>query len=110
MVRRLTLCGLLLVSHVLPPVPSPGERGIGRTPVGVLMGMRIENVAQTGQGTRVVTTGAEFVLERTGPIRCFQRIPERREVAQIEIPRESAPLKLESQTDFACLFSPGGSR
>jgi hypothetical protein len=72
------------------------------------MGMRIDTIAQNDEGARVVTTGAEFVLERTGRIRCFQRIPERREVAQIEIPPETSPLKLEGQTDFACLFSGRG--
>jgi hypothetical protein len=69
------------------------------------MGMRIDNIAENSDGGRVVTTGAEFVLERTGRIRCFQRIPQRREVAQIEIPPETPPLRLERQSDFACIFS-----
>ena len=72
------------------------------------MGMRIDTIARDGDGARVVTTGAEFVLEKTGRILCFQRIPDRREVAQIELPLGTPPLNLERQNDFACSFSTKG--
>ena len=108
MIRSRWLCGLFLFPIACLPAlgleqeSSPGLRS------GVLMGMRIDTIAQNGDVARVVTTGAEFVLEKTGRIRCFQRIPQRREVAQIEIPPETPPLRLERRNDFACVFSARG--
>ena len=108
MIRLRRLCGLFLFPIACLPAwglekeSSPGLRS------GVLMGMRIETITQDGDGARVVTTGAEFILERTGRIRCFQRIPARRQVAQIEIPPGTPPLKLERRNDFACIFSTKG--
>lgn len=99
---RLRGSALLLVA-CLPTLVWGNEASSGLRS-GVLMGMKIDTIAQHADGTRVVTTGAEFVLEKTGRIRCFQRIPQRREVAQIEIPPDFAPLGLERQTDFACIF------
>jgi len=69
------------------------------------MGMRIEKLNQKDDEIGVLTTGTQFSLESSGRIRCFQRIPERREVARIEIPPEAVPLKLKEQNDFACLVS-----
>jgi hypothetical protein len=84
----------------------------GETPAGlrsgVLMGMKIETVAQNAERVSVVTTGAEFTLGKTGPIRCLQRIPQRREIVRIEIPQGITPLKLQGQSDFAALFAAGG--
>ena len=75
---------------------------------GVLFGMRLEKIAPSDDGTRVITTGAEFLLEKSGRIRCFQRIPQRREVARIVIPPGAVPLSLKEQTGFACLFGAPG--
>ena len=70
----------------------------------VLMGMKLESIAQEGDGTRLRTTGSEFLLGKGGVVRCFQRIPEHREVAAVRLPGTEA-LKLEQQNDFACRFS-----
>jgi len=72
------------------------------------MGMKIEAITGSGDGARVVTTGAEFVLEKTGRICCFQRIPERRQIAEIELPPGTFPLVLQEQNDFACSYSAQG--
>jgi hypothetical protein len=72
------------------------------------MGMKIDAIVGSGDEARVLTTGAEFVLTKTGRIRCYQRIPERREVADIELPAGTPPLRLERQNDFACGFSAQG--
>ncbi|MBM3887841.1 MAG: hypothetical protein FJ388_01810, partial [Verrucomicrobia bacterium] len=98
-------CGLLLLSMAWLPV-SGQEQASAELRSGVFMGMKIETIARSGDEARVVTTGAEFVLEKTGRIRCVQRIPDRREVAQIELSLET-PAKLERQNDFACGFSAG---
>ncbi len=68
----------------------------------VLMGMRIEAIAQKEGAARVVTTGAEFLLGEGAQIRCFQRIPQRREVARIELPRGVLPLSVKHHSDFSC--------
>ena len=94
--------GGLLVSMAC--VPVSGQQPAGGLRTGIWMGMKIETIARDGSGTRVVTTGAEFVLERTGRIRCFQRIPERREVAHVELPPGASFLGPETQNDFACAF------
>jgi hypothetical protein len=109
MARSQWLRGLSMVFTIscLPALGSERESTEGLRS-GVLMGMKIDKIAPDGDGTRVVTTGAEFVLEKTGRIRCFQRIPRRREVAQIEIPPGAAPLRMEKQNSFACLFSGKG--
>jgi hypothetical protein len=73
----------------------------------VLMGMKLESVAHGRDGTRVVTTGSEFALDKDGRVRCFQRIPRWREVAAVSLP-DTAPLKLEKRNNFACLFSAPG--
>ena len=73
----------------------------------VLMGMRLESVQQDGGETRVLTTGSEFILGKGGRVRCFQRIPERREVAAVTLP-SGATLTLEKQNDFACRFTAPG--
>jgi hypothetical protein len=72
------------------------------------MGLRIEKVTnEKDTGITVVTTGAEFLLGRNGRIRCFQRIPFRREVARIILPERVLPLNLKKENDFACaVFSP----
>jgi hypothetical protein len=75
-----------------------------------LMGMRIEKVDRGGAGIAVTTTGAEFVLEKESDLRCFQRIPIRREVARVELPREVLPLSLEESTDFSCTIAGSGIR
>ena len=70
----------------------------------VLMGMKLESVTEDGNETCVITTGSQFVLGKDGTIRCYQRIPQQREVARMSLPPETAPLKLEKRNDFACLF------
>lgn len=72
---------------------------------GVFMGMRLENVQQQDAGLSAVTTGAEFVMDNAGSIRCFQRIPERREVARVELPPDVLPLSLDRKNEFACVVS-----
>lgn len=106
MIRSHWFCGLLLLSLTCLPAVGQEEASAGLRS-GVFMGMKIAAITRSGDEARVVTTGAEFVLERTGRIRCVQRIPERREVAQIELPLETPPLRLERQNDFACIFSAG---
>jgi len=108
MVRSRWLCSLLLFPMTCLPAFGLERESADGLRSGVLMGMRIETIARDGEAARVVTTGAEFVLERTGRIRCFQRIPQRREVAQIEIRLGTTPLRLERRSDFACLFSASG--
>lgn len=109
MIRSRWLCGLFLLSmSCLPAVGAEKEASAGLRS-GVLMGMRIDAVTRNGDEARVVTTGAEFVLEKTGRIRCFQRIPQRREVARIELPAGTPPLTLTRQNDFACIFAAKGS-
>jgi hypothetical protein len=73
-------CASTLFAQAHPNLPEADLRAE------VLMGMRLESIEQDGTETRVFTTGAEFVLGKGGRIRCFQRIPERREVAAITLP------------------------
>jgi len=108
MIRSHWLCGLFLFAISCLPALGVEKESPAGLRSGVLMGMKIDTIAQDGDKARVVTTGAEFILERTGRIRCFQRIPQRREVAQIEIPPGTPPLRLEKQNDFACIFSTKG--
>lgn len=104
-------CGhaaLLLLSLASMPVWGAQKDTPEGLRSGVLMGMRIEAIDRRDDGARVVTTGAEFVLEKAGQIRCFQRIPERRQIAEIELPPETLPVRLEEQNDFACRGSTKG--
>ena len=68
----------------------------------VLMGMRLERAEQTDAGITVVTTGAELLFAKDGAVRCFQRIPARREVARFTLPADALPLTLGKVGDFAC--------
>ncbi len=77
-------------------------------PGGVLMGMALKRVKQDNTGITAVTTGAEFLLAKTGQIRCFQRIPVRREVARLTIPEAYLPLELKEKDDFACKIAGKG--
>jgi len=70
-------------------------------PQEVHMGMKVEKVGQRDGGITVTTTGAEFVLEGGGDLHCFQRIPFRREVVRVELPRDVPPLSLGQRTDFS---------
>jgi len=74
----------------------------------VLMGMGIERVDRGDARSSVTTTGAEFVLEKEGVLRCFQRIPLRREVVSIQLPDHVLPLTLGPQSDFSCAISGAG--
>ena len=71
-----------------------------------LMGMKIDSVEIHNECTSITTTGAEFVLDQThNVIVCYQRIPERRQVATIR----SLPLnglRLLSQDVQRCVFGP----
>ena len=71
----------------------------------VLMDMRIEKAEQNDSGISVVATGSEIVLANDGRVRCFQRIPFRREVAGIVLPKGVGPLRLEEGDDFATVVS-----
>ena len=99
---RITLCAIVacvfLSSHF----------AYGEEPQAVLMGMRIERIDQETVPPRVVTTGAEFLLQEDARIHCFQRIPKHREVARIELPSGVLPLKLKPQNDFTCLVAGQG--
>lgn len=79
------LTALLLTSLYLQRVPVHAQSNSPSSELRteVLMGMRIESIAQDGGETHVLTTGSEFVLGKGGRVRCFQRIPERREVAGV---------------------------
>ena len=107
MIKSRWFCGLFLFPITCLPALGLTQES-PRLRCGALMGMRIETIAQSGDAARVVTTGTEFLLEKTGRIRCFQRIPRRREVAQIELPPQTPPLKLQKRNDFACIFSAAG--
>lgn len=75
----------------------------------VLMGMKIERAEQTGEGMTAASTGAEFMLDNAGVMRCFQRIPIRREVARVKLsPCASAPV-LKDRGDFACTVVADGA-
>ncbi|MFM8904044.1 MAG: hypothetical protein ACKOIB_02190, partial [Verrucomicrobiota bacterium] len=76
----------------------------------VLMGMKLESIASDSTGARVSVTGSEFQLDATGVVRCFQRIPQRREVARVALPVNGSPLKLEQKNAFAGLFTAPGLR
>ena len=106
--RSLWLYGVVLLLVLCPQSLAAGKEGAAGLKSGVLFGMRLEKIAPSDNGTRVITTGTEFLLEKGGRIRCFQRIPQRREVARIVIPPGAVPLSLKGQTDFACLFSAPG--
>ncbi len=73
---------------------------------GSLMGMKIDSVEKHDECTSITTTGAEFVLDQThNVIVCYQRIPQRRQVATIR----SLPLnglRLLSQNVQRCVFGP----
>jgi hypothetical protein len=73
-----------------------------------LMGMRLECAEATDAGIVVVTTGAELRFGKDGVVRCFQRIPERREVTRLALPPDSMPLRLDEVGDFACEISGTG--
>ena len=75
-----------------------------------LLGMKIEKVAQEDAGITVVSTGAEFSLEKNGTVRCFQRIPTRREIARVALPQEVLPLSVSERNDFTCVVSGQGIR
>ena len=80
-------------------------------PVGsrkVLMGMRLERAEPTDEGIVVVTTGAELLFGKDGVVRCFQRIPVRRELTRLTLPAGAMPLKLGDVGDFACNISGNG--
>ncbi len=74
----------------------------------ILLGMKIEKVDQDDTGIAVTTTGTEFFLGNNGGVRCFQRIPIRREIARIELPKELLPLSIKKRDDFACVVSGEG--
>ena len=103
------LTALLLTSLYLQRVPVHAQSNSPSSELRteVLMGMRIESIAQEGGETHVLTTGSEFVLGKDGRVRCFQRIPERREVAGVTLPG-GALLKLEKRNDFASRFTAPG--
>jgi hypothetical protein len=66
------------------------------------LGMKLETAEQRDWGVRVASTGAQFLLENGGSIRCVQRIPSRREIAHVGLPQRHAPWKLKSQDGFSC--------
>jgi len=103
---------LLLASTIALCSPAArGERDTLREPrSGVLMGMRLEKAREQDGRISAVATGAEFLLGADGRLRCFQRIPERREVAQIEFPKTVLPLTLKRRSDFACSIAGNGMR
>lgn len=108
MIRSCWWCGCLFLSVACLTVVAGEQEPSTPLRSGVFMGMRIEAVSGGTDQTRVVTTGGEFVLEKAGRIRCFQRIPDRREVARIDLPPGSTSLTLGKQNDFACVFSAHG--
>ena len=73
---------LLLLSAAWLHVVAQEMEASGGLRSGVFMGMKLETIDRIGDATRVVATGAEFVIEKPGLIRCFQRIPERREIGR----------------------------
>jgi len=74
----------------------------------VLMGMRLEEVVEQGNGIRVTATGSVFSMGKDGSIGCAQRIPLDREVARIALPPAVLPLKLTAKNDFACALAGEG--
>jgi hypothetical protein len=99
---------LLLLSAAWLPVVAQEMEASGGLRSGVFMGMKLETIDRIGDATRVVATGAEFVIEKPGLIRCFQRIPERRAIAEIELPLETLPPSAQRRNDFACVYSTKG--
>ncbi len=73
---------------------------------GALMGMKIDSVKMHDECTSIITTGAEFVLDKAhNVIVCYQRIPKRRRVATIRgLPLND--LRLLSQDVQRCVFGP----
>lgn len=98
------LAGLCLATEAQNPAEPPHAPLRSE----VLMGMKLESIVSDGAGTRVSTTGSEFQWDGQGAVRCFQRIPQRREVAQVTLPAGDLPLKLEQQNAFAGLFTAPG--
>lgn len=70
------------------------------------MGMKIESIETQAEGDSVITSGAEFVLNRKeNSVICYQRIPQRRQVATIRgLPLES--VKLLTRDAERCIFGP----
>ncbi len=68
------------------------------------MGMKIESIETQEEGDSVITSGAEFVLDRKeNLVICYQRIPRRREVATIRgLPLDE--VKLLTRNAERCIF------
>ena len=73
----------------------------------VLMGMRLERAEATDAGIVVITTGAELQFGKDGVVRCFQRIPTRRELMRLVLPPDVLPLNLYAVDAFACRICSG---
>jgi len=73
-------------------------------PPGALMGMRMEKAQRSAAGVAIVTTGSEFSLADDGILRCFQRIPLRREIARVALPKASSPWQAGPADEFRCVF------
>ena len=101
---------LTLVSVVWSPSSAAGLEVKKSTRIDskVLLGMRIDKAHEGDAGISVVTTGAEFLLGNRGRIRCFQRIPARREVAGIQLPEQVLPLSWKQHDEFTCVVSGRG--
>jgi hypothetical protein len=77
-------------------------RAFGNDP---MMGMQIDSVQVQAESATVTTTGTEFVLDRAqNQIRCYQRIPEWRQVATINGLSLSG-LALQSQNARQCVLN-----
>ena len=74
----------------------------------VLYGMRLEQVSEDNGHLRIRSTGCEFDLGQDGVVRCFQRIPRRRETLQVVVPADTMPFRLEEQNAFACRIESNG--
>lgn len=73
-----------------------------------IFGMKIENINIADDFIKIVTTGAEFRVGRGGVIECWQKIPERRKVAEIKFDARIWPLEIFEKDEYARILSGDG--
>lgn len=107
-----------VVAAKLAAAPPPASDDPGVTAADLLQpgwfpdasyGMGVEDAKVDGAGGRVVTTGAEFIINRgAGEIECRQRIAKQRAVAKIKLPAGALDdLKLTHRSGGAAILTAG---
>ncbi len=82
----------------------------GQQPSEIVMGMRIEKAIEEKTLITVVSTGAEFFIDPSGTVTCWQRIPAGRKLLELKLGKSALPFHIRNKDDFSCTVScPGAS-